>query len=228
MGVGGYEGYDEGYFEGGLSEFGVFLFEEVPGADAEYEEGTCEEGAYPDVHDAVDGGGIEYHGPEVGDFCACVEACAYDVVACWCLLPGVGDDDPDGGEHGAQCDHDGGEEVDFGADAVPTEEEDAEESGFECEGEYAFCCQCAAEYVANVFGVGGPVGAEFKFHDDAGGYADAEDEGEDSGVEPGHVFVELVAGFEVHAFHEYHDEAESYAERRIDVVESDGKGKLNA
>ena len=59
----------------------------------------------------------------------------------------------------------------LGADAVPAEDEYGEKSGFKEEGENAFCSQGGAENVAYETGVGGPVGTEFEFHDNASGDA---------------------------------------------------------
>jgi hypothetical protein len=58
--------------------------------------------------------------------------------------PGVGDDNPDGGEDAAQRHHDRGEEVHL-ADAVPAEDQHGEEAGLQEEGEDALGGQGAAE-----------------------------------------------------------------------------------
>ena len=80
-------------------------------------------------------------------------------------------------------DHQRGEEVHPFRDAVPAEDEHGQEAGFEEEGENAFRRQGRAENVADVAGVVRPVGAELELHDDAGGDAHGEVDGEDAGPE---------------------------------------------
>ena len=87
-------------------------------------------------------------------------------------------------------DHEGGEEVRLLAHAVPAEDEQGEKAAFQEEGEDALGGQGAAEDIADVAGVGGPVGAELEFHDDAAGDADGEDQGEDFDPELGHFAIE--------------------------------------
>ena len=130
------------------------------------------------------------------------------------LHPGVGDDDPDGGEDAAQRDHEGGEEVHPLADAVPAEDQHGQEAGLEEEGEDALGGQGAAEDVADVAGVGGPVGAELELHDDAGGDAHREVDGEDARPELGHLVIDDVAGAQVHPLHDHHDHAQPDGQRR--------------
>ena len=73
-----------------------------------------------------------------------------------------------------------------------------------------------------------PVRPKLKFHDDAGGDSDREDETEYAHPEAGHLMIDRVGGPQIQALHNNQDETEPNAQRRIDVVESDGKGKLKA
>ena len=92
------------------------------------------------------------------------------------LLPGIGHHDPDGAEVGPQADKHGRQEVSPGLDPVPAEQEDGQETGLQEEGEDALGRQGAAEHVAHEPGVGGPVGPELEFQDDATGHAEGEDQ----------------------------------------------------
>lgn len=191
----GEEGEGESDGEHGAGDESVAVFEDVVGGDADDEEGAGEPTAEDGVAEAVERGGVEDHVPEVGDFCAGAKGGVDEAETSGGLHPGVGDDDPDGAEVGAEADAAGGEVVEFGADAVPAKEEDAEEAGFEEEGEGSFSGERAAEDVADKARVAGPVGAEGKCLNEAGGNAESEGEGEDVGPEVGHFFVLGVFGF---------------------------------
>ena len=114
------------------------------------------------------------------------------------------------------------------ADLVPAEEENGQEARLEEEGEDALGGQGAAEDVADVARVGGPIRAELKFHDDAGGNADGEGEREHLRPEAGHLVIELLAGGDPQAFHDDKHEAKPDTQRRVDVMERDGERKLDA
>ena len=176
------------------------------------------------MDEAVHAGGVEDHGPEVGDD----GPAALDLEPRRGVHPGVGDDNPDGGEDAAQRHHDGGEEVHLLADAVPAEDQHGQEAGLQEEGEDALGGQGAAEHVADVAGEGGPVGAELELHDDAGGDAHREVDGEDARPEPGHLVIDDVAGAQVRPLHDDHDRAEPDGQRREDVMEHDRQGELDA
>ena len=47
-------------------------------------------------------GGIEDHCPEIGDLCPGVHAFPYNMKAGGCLLPAIGNNDPDGRKHGTK------------------------------------------------------------------------------------------------------------------------------
>src|SRR5262249_41472713 len=87
--------------------------------------------------------------------------------------------------------------------------------------------QCAAEDIPHIFRVGGPVGAELEFHDDAGGDADAEDECEDADPETDRHFIDGFAGLQVKAFEDDDHQTQSDTQRGIDIMEADGESELD-
>ena len=90
------------------------------------------------------------------------------------LHPGVGGENPEGGEVGPKGHHNRREVVHHGGNSLPAKEHDTQESGFEHEGHGGFKAENTAEEVADGFGKGAPVGSKLKFHGNATGDADAE------------------------------------------------------
>ena len=95
------------------------------------------------------------------------------------LHPGIGGENPEGGNQRADCDHQGCEEMQLVTDPLKAEEHYAEEPGFEekC-GEYLIGHQRADNGTGPV-GERGPVGAELVGHHDARHHAHAERDGKD-------------------------------------------------
>ena len=60
--------------------------------------------------------------------------------------------------------------------------------------------QGRTEDIAHETGIGGPIGAELKFHYDPGGYTHGKVNGENLGPELRRLFVILVTRFEVSSF----------------------------
>jgi hypothetical protein len=108
------------------------------------------------------------------------------------LHPGVGGQDPEGGDQRAYRDHAGGEEVQPVADPVPAEQHDAEEAGLQAEGRDHLVGDHRPDDVADELGVPGPVRAELVAHHDAGHDAEPERDGEDLHPELVEVLVEVV------------------------------------
>src|SRR5690348_8224676 len=73
-------------------------------------------------------------------------------------------------------------------------EKEAKKTRFEEKGKDAFHGQSLADYAAGGSGERGPVGAELKFHGDAGDDADGEIDAEDASPEPRGAIVVFVAG----------------------------------
>src|SRR5262249_37654979 len=66
-------------------------------------------------------------------------------------------------------------------------------------------CRRAAAKATDVAGEDGPVGAELELHDDAGGDAHREVDGEDARPEPGHLVINDLAGAQVRPLHDDHE-----------------------
>ncbi len=199
----GEEGYEgQGDLDAAAREELMPVFQQVISGDAHHEEAAQDEGADQRVYKAIESGGIQHGFIEVGQLGAVKTAGFHDVVARRRLLPGIRDNDPDGREDRAQRHHDGREEVHARRDSIPAEYQYRQEAGFEEEGEDALGRQGGAEDVADEARIAGPVGSELEFHDDAGGHAHGENQGEDVRPEFGHGLVLEVLGAHVHAFHE--------------------------
>src|SRR5438067_12366397 len=106
-----------------------------------------------------DGRRIEYGGPEVRKLCTS----AGDTMTGRCLLPTVGNDDPDRGEDRSQRYHDRGHEMKSRRHAVPSEHQDSEEPRFQKECKDSFSGQCSPEHVPNESRINRPVCAELEF-----------------------------------------------------------------
>jgi hypothetical protein len=120
---------------------------------------------------------------------------SFDSVTCRGLLPRVGDDNPERRKHGTQRYQNRRQKVNPRTNPVPAENQDAQKSGFEGEGEDSFGGQCTTENVADVAGVNRPVGAKFKLHYNAGGDADTENERKNPDPKPGQFFINFVFCF---------------------------------
>ena len=142
------------------------------------------------------------------------------------LHPGVGDQDPDRREVGADGDHPGGEEVKSLGGPLPAEEHDGEEGRLQEEGEDPFDRQGRAEDVTHHPGVVGPVGAELELHDDAGGDPDGEVDAEEGHPELGQLLPALVAGLDVDRLEESDQKGEPQSQRHENPVIHGGQGEL--
>ena len=143
------------------------------------------------------------------------------------LHPAVGDQDPEGGEVGAERHHSGDEQMLDACEAVPAEEEHADEGGFEEEGHQAFNGEWGAEHVADVVRVVGPVGAELEFHGDAGGDAHDEVDAEQDAPEFHHVAPDSAPGGDVDGLHYDQQNREPEGERHEQEVVQGGEAELH-
>ena len=114
------------------------------------------------------------------------------------------------------------------AKALFTEQEQAQETGLEEEGEYAFHGERLADYAAGHFREFRPVGAELKFHGNAGNYAHGEADAEDFRPETRSAIPLFVAAPEGDCFEDQDQKSETHGELRENVVERDGEGELKA
>jgi hypothetical protein len=112
-------------------------------------------------------------------------------------------------------------------DPVPAEKHDGKKGGLKKEGEYAFGSQRGAEDIAHHPRIVRPVGAEFKFQDNAGGDADGKVDAEQGHPEFGDPLPFLVAGFDIECFKKGKQEGKPQGERHKDPVIHGRKGKLS-
>lgn len=116
-------------------------------------------------------------------------------------------------------------EVDARACAILAKEQDTQKTTFERKSKNALGGQ-GAKYIVNVARVSGPVGAKFKFHNNSGSDFDTKSQGKNLGSKGRHVFVDLFSCAQVHPLHDEYEQPQADAERRLDVMESNGEGKL--
>ena len=197
-------------------------------ANTQYQERPGLPRADDGVRQALHAGGIEEHRPKVGDLSAHRVAVAHQVIAGRGLLPGVRHDNPDRAEMSAERDHKGRQEMGLWLYLVPAEQEHGQKTGFEEESEDALRRQRAAEDVADVAGVSGPIGAKLELHHNAGRHADGERQRENLHPELRHLEVKRVARLEPERFDEDDDDAQTNAQRRIDIMKCDGERKLQS
>ena len=114
------------------------------------------------------------------------------------------------------------------SDLVPAEEQQRQKPRLEEKGVDAFNRQRTAEDVADEAGIAGPVGPELKFHRDARGNADGEDEPEDSGPETCQINVELFARPQPEALHDDKYQSQPDAHRWEQEVKRRSQGELDS
>src|SRR5271163_2894752 len=114
------------------------------------------------------------------------------------------------------------------AEAFFTEEEESEERRFQEEGEDSFHSEGLADHAAGGSGELRPVGAELKFHGDAGDDSQGEADAENFGPEAGGVIPDFVLGAEIEGFQDEDEEGEAHGELRENVMEGYGEGEMQA
>ena len=142
------------------------------------------------------------------------------------LHPGVGGDDEEARQPGAEKYQKRGEPVRLGAEALLSEQKQAEETGFQEERKHAFHGEGLADDAAGGFGEARPVGAELEFHGDAGDHAHGEIDGEDSGPEARGLMIMFVAGAQRHGLEHHDQQRQPHGQLRKQVVKCDGEGEV--
>ena len=169
----------------------VPVAQEIVSRDAHDEEAPRMKAARRACRRRIDGGGVEDHGPEIGDFGPAVLRDEKPAgVCCQELAMMIHTAE----NMRAQGDHERGDEVHPRRHAVPAEDQHGQETGLEEEGKDALGGQGRAEDVADEAGVAGPVGAELELHHDAGGHAHREIDREQPRPEPRHGVITPIAG----------------------------------
>ena len=205
----------------------LFTFaEQVPGADADDEDRCKYESRRDGVEKFVHGHGREEHVPKVDHFVPSgfgVEPHSGRV-----LHPGVGHQNPEGREVGADGGEPGGGQVEFFGDLVPAEEHHGNKGRFHEEGHDAFDGERSAEDITDEVGVVAPVGSELEFEDKPRCDPDGEVDAEESHPEFGGSFPEFVTGTDIAGLHEGDDETESEGERDEQPVVDGCQGELGS
>src|SRR3984893_10741651 len=150
----------------------------------------------------------------------------HDVEALRRLHPAVRSKDPKRREQGTECDQDRGEKMQACTDALPAEQHDAEETGFEEER-----CQDLVAEQRSVDGAGeageaGPVRAELVAHHDTGDDAHAETDCENLRPEEKELAINQLAGSQPQAFEHGAIVREPDADRGEDDVGRDREREL--
>ncbi len=149
--------------------------QQVPGAGRADHQRRREVGSHDHVRQPVRERRIEDDGKPVGGDDAPVD----DRVAGGRVHPAVGGEDPCRRDQRADGDHHRREEMQPGPDALPAEQHDAQEPGFEEERRQDFVCEQRSRHAAGEIGEVAPVGAELVGHHEARHHAHAEVDGED-------------------------------------------------
>ncbi len=105
---------------------------------------------------------------------------------------------------------------------VPAKKQYGQKAGLQEKCEDTLRRQRAAKDVADIARVAGPIGAKFKFHDEAGGDAEGERERKDVRPELRHLVIDVVFGPEPCRLHDDEHDADADAQRRINVVKPYG------
>src|SRR5437764_1398771 len=102
----------------------------------------------------------------------------------------------------------------------------AEKGRFKEEGHQAFDGERCAENVADIMGVVGPVGAELKFHGNAGGHAHRKINSEQLAPKTCGIAPNLPPGHDVSAFHDCQQERQAERQRNEQKMIERRDGKL--
>ena len=156
-----------GHGHGAFGEFDMTALEQEPSTDRQHKNRARDVTRADGMDELGLGDGIEDHRHEVADFHA--HGVGVEMRTHRELHPAIGNQDPQRREIGAHRQRPGGDQMLHLAEPVPSEEEHADERGFQKKGHHAFQRQRRAEHIADIMRVIGPVGAELEFHGDAGG-----------------------------------------------------------
>ena len=176
------------------------------------------------MQEFIDSHRIESYCPEVGHHVA--HLCGVEGHAHRTLHPCVCNKNPECRQAHAYCREPRRCQMKAAAHLVPAEEHDCHECGFHKECHNAFDCKGRSEDIAHKPAVIAPVGAEFKFEDNAGGHAAGKVDAEEGHPEFGNVFPFHVAGAHVDGFHQCHYQRQPDGERYKQPVVHGCEGEL--
>lgn len=220
----GDEACDDSDFHEQAAEVLIALFEQIKRAGGGDDERCGNDGSAHVVRVLQPCPRIQHEVPEARDFIGAVgEQAVRDGV----LHPGVGNDDEETGDPGADEDHERRAEVSEFREALLAEEEEAEEGRFEEESEDAFHSKRLADDPARASRELRPVGAELEFHRNAGHHAEQEVDGEDFRPEARGLIPALLPGTQSDELHGHHQQRQAHRELREQIVERDRESKVN-
>ena len=163
------------------------------------------------MQELVDGDRRKDHGPEIDHLVA--HAVGIELHARRVLHPGIGHQNPQRRQRRANGREPSGGQVHAGAHLVPAKEHDGHEGRLHKEGHDAFDGQRGAENVAHEPTVIGPVGAELKFENNAGGNAQGKIHAKKVHPVLGNLFPTLVPGTIIDGLHAGDNEPEAQRQR---------------
>ena len=175
------------------------------------------------VHPA--GPGVEQQAPEAREVRRTVGGYG---VSDRVLHPCICGDDEVARQPRAEEDHEGREPVPARAEALLAEEKQAEEGGFEEEGEDPFHRQRLADDAAGIARELRPVGAELKLHRDAGDDAEQKVDGEDLRPETRRRVVTLVAFPQGQRLEDDDERRKPHRQLREQVMKRDRESEVQA
>src|SRR5213593_1645141 len=172
--------------------------------------------------ESIDSGRIEYGGPEICKLCAS----ARDTMAGWCLLPTVGNHDPDRGENRSQGDHDRGHEMKSGRNTVPPEYQDSKEARFQKERKDSLSGQCSAEYIPHESRISRPIRAELELHHNSRRHTHRKAGRVQGCPESRGAFIDGFAPQEIHSLEKHEDNPHPDGQRRKQIVKHNCQREL--
>ena len=197
--------------------------EDIKGADGSHDETSGLHRTEHIVGVLPEGPFIEKQAPETGERDLMMRS---QRKAGGMLHPRVGGDNKVAAHPGAEKDKEGGPPVADASEFFLAVEEETEERGLKKEGEDAFHGEGLADDAASGFGEFGPVGAELKFHGDAGDNTEGKVDAEDLGPKAGGASEVLVAGAQGNRFQDDDQEGKTHGQLREEIVKRNGECEM--
>ena len=178
------------------------------------------------MEELCDSDRIGDHRPEVHHFVA--DGIRIELHAHRMLHPAVGDKYPQGRDGCAYTGKPCGSQMKLFSHLVPAEKHHSHESRFHKKCKDALYRKRGAENITYKPGVVAPVGPEFKFEDNACGYADSEINPEYLLPEPCGTLPEVIFLDHVDSLHYRHDDGKTEGKRDKKPMVTGSKGKLGS
>jgi hypothetical protein len=128
------------------------------------------------------------------------------------LHPGIGYQNPPGGDRSSQSCEPGRSQVETFADLIPPEKHDGNKRGLHKESQNALDGKRRAKNITYKPGIVTPVGSELKLKDQSRGYTYGKVDTENLHPKLGCPFPELIACFIIKGFHDTHNDCQAESE----------------